>query len=69
MYDQLYEYAETFLNKLLCGFRKAQSTEHALKMRSTYSNWSAALHGIRQRSILGPLLFNIFINDIFFFIE
>ena len=30
MYDQLYEYAETFLNKLLCGFRKAHSTQHAL---------------------------------------
>ena len=30
MYDQLYEYAETFPNKLLCGFRKAHSTQHAL---------------------------------------
>ena len=30
MYDQLYEYAETFLNKLLCDFRKAHSTQHAL---------------------------------------
>ena len=30
IYDQLYEYAETFLNKLLCGFRKAHSTQHAL---------------------------------------
>ena len=29
MYDQLYEYAETFLNKLLCGFRKAHSIQHA----------------------------------------
>ena len=29
MYDQLYEYAEKFLNKLLCGFRKAYSTQHA----------------------------------------
>ena len=28
-YDQLFEYAETFLNKLLCGFRKAYSTQHA----------------------------------------
>ena len=30
MFDQLYEYAETFLNKLFCGFRKAHSTQHAL---------------------------------------
>ena len=30
MYDQLYEDAETFLNKLLFGFRKAHSTQHAL---------------------------------------
>ena len=30
MYDEFYEYAETFLNKLLCGFHKAHSTRHAL---------------------------------------
>ena len=30
MYDQLYEYIEHFLNQLLCGFRKAHSTQHAL---------------------------------------
>ena len=133
MYDQRYEYAETFLNKLLCGFRKAHSMQHALsrllqkwqkeldlagivgtilmdlskaydclphdliiakleaygldtnslrflfdyincrkqrtKMGSTYSDWSEVLRRIPQRSILGPLLFNIFINNIFFFIQ
>ena len=30
IYDQLYEYLENFLNKLLCGFRKAHSTQHSL---------------------------------------
>ena len=30
MYDQLSEYMEKFLNKLLCGFRKAHSMQHAL---------------------------------------
>ena len=30
MYDQLGKYLDTFLHKLLCGFRKAHSTQHAL---------------------------------------
>ena len=29
MYDQLNEYVETFLNKLLCCFCKSHSTQHA----------------------------------------
>ena len=38
-------------------------------MGSAHSNWSKVLRGIPQGSILVPLVFNIFINDIFFFIE
>ena len=30
MYDQLYQYIKHFLNQLLCEFRKANSTQHAL---------------------------------------
>ena len=30
MYIQLYDYMKIFLNQLLCGFRKAHSTQHAL---------------------------------------
>ena len=30
MYIQLYDYMENFLNRLLCGFRKAHSTQHVL---------------------------------------
>ena len=38
-------------------------------MGFAYINWSEVLRRIPQGSILGPLLLNIFINDIFFFIE
>ena len=30
IYDQFYEYLENFLSELLCGFRKAHFTQHAL---------------------------------------
>ena len=30
IYKQLGDYMDLFLNKLLCGFRKAHSTQHAL---------------------------------------
>ena len=43
--------------------------KHRTKVNDSFSYFVDLLLGVSQGSILGPLLFNIFICDLFFFVE
>ena len=57
------------LKALTLVFNYLRSRKQRVKKNSSFSDWSDLLFGVLQGSILGPLLFIIFICDLFYFEE
>ena len=52
---------------MICSY--LSNRKQRIKINNAFSAWNNVILGVALRSVLGPLLFNIYLNDLFSFLK